>query len=97
MTTITLDYHCRNCGSNDLELVAHGKPTRSEQSLIVTCTSCHTDTHLLLRSLPLHVTTDPNGCGTPAGYTRHMRAGTTPCQDCRDAHSAAAYRRKHKQ
>ena len=29
------------------------------------------------------------GCGTDAGYTRHRRAGTEPCQACRDAHSLA--------
>jgi hypothetical protein len=28
------------------------------------------------------------GHGTEAGYTAHRRAGTTPCQSCRDAHAA---------
>ena len=31
----------------------------------------------------------PTGCGTDAGYTAHRRAGETPCQACREAHTAA--------
>lgn len=34
------------------------------------------------------------GCGTPAGYTAHRRAGTEPCQACRTAHSQAHQRAK---
>lgn len=29
----------------------------------------------------------PTGCGTDAGYAAHRRAGTDPCQACRDAHA----------
>lgn len=30
-----------------------------------------------------------NGCGSDAGYTRHRRAGETPCDACRAAHAQA--------
>jgi hypothetical protein len=30
-----------------------------------------------------------NGCGTPAGYKRHLRWGERPCRYCVTAHSAA--------
>lgn len=38
----------------------------------------------------------PAPCGTDAGWRRHRREGTDPCQPCRDAHSAymRAYRRR---
>lgn len=34
------------------------------------------------------------GCGTPSGYQRHRRNGTTPCDACRQAHAAAVAMRR---
>lgn len=34
------------------------------------------------------------GCGTDAGYTRHRREGTEPCQACREGHTLAAQLRR---
>lgn len=36
----------------------------------------------------------PDRCGSQAGYSAHMRAGTEPCRPCRDAMTAARRRSK---
>lgn len=36
----------------------------------------------------------PAKCGTPAGYTKHIRRKETACQPCRDA--AAKYKKDHR-
>lgn len=33
------------------------------------------------------MSTTTKGCGSNAGYQAHARAGTRPCQPCKDAHA----------
>jgi hypothetical protein len=38
---------------------------------------------------------DPQPCGTPAAYRRHLRHGERPCLSCRQAESRRQQARKH--
>lgn len=98
MTALTINYRCR-CG-NHVDLINHSRPTPTEQSLIVHCTTCDKDTQLLLRALPVESsgTANDNLCGSNAGYRRHHRNHEPACDGCKDAHAAYEYelRRKRK-
>lgn len=96
MTTLTITYRCRGCASPNLTTLTTSRPTPSEQSIIIRCDDCELETQLLVRSLPIGEPRSEALHGTNAAYTRHIRTGTTPCQDCRDAKAAYARERKHR-
>lgn len=96
MTTLTITYQCRGCGSPNLTTLTTSRPTATEQSIILTCDDCQLDTQLLVRSLPVESRHSEPVHGTRAGYARHIRYRTTPCDDCREAKAAYERERRHR-
>ena len=76
---------CPSCGGR-LEHVTVSRPVAgTEASAIAHCAPCRTGYQVLVHLRPLR-TDAKAGCGTEAGYQRHVRHHEQICGACADAH-----------
>jgi hypothetical protein len=77
---------CPSCGGR-LEHVTASRPIAgTEASAIAHCAPCRTGYQVLVHLRPLR-TEAKGGCGTEAGYQRHVRHHERVCEACTDAHA----------
>ena len=98
---ITAEMTCIKCG-HPVRLVNLGRVIAgTEASAIVGCSHCRAQWHFRvtltqIADRKVDLDSEPNGCGSEAGYARHRRQGTPSCEECRKAHARSQAERRQR-
>lgn len=89
-STYALTIRCGRCAGPTKVVTERAQP--GARVAIVRCRECLEEMILRAQIIPARSVQFPNevsGCGTSAGYARHLREQTKPCPPCIRAHSLA--------
>jgi len=88
-SALCLEMTCPRCDSA-LAAVNERRLSGCEHVSVWACGTCHAEWVVRVGMLPVHRTLEDGsaGCGTPAGFRRHVRAGETACPACQEARRA---------
>lgn len=93
MSRYTLIVACLHC-ELELDAVTQGTTDGRSTNAIARCPECGREYLIAVALSPARGANRDNGCGTTAGYLAHCRRYEPACPACRDAHAAAARRRR---